>query len=167
MDDYLVLPLFVTAGFPPCLWVQQLYHAHFWFHVVCGRMMWQGHPPIKLVCVTCCCFTIWQALWLKLTDALRDRGRGLILEQLSLQSPVLLTGAYLDLFGTFPCAVCFLISSVAWKLPWSLNGLLYGICQLLSNQVLSLCQMLAIYQPHWGWWHSIISLKLNNATQGL
>ncbi len=43
----------------------------------------------------------------------------------------------------------------------------YGICQLLSNQVFSLRQMLAIHQPRCLWRNSIISLKLNSATHVL
>lgn len=83
-------------------------------------------------------------------------------ERLLLQSPLLLTGAYLDILDTFPSPVCFLISSVAWKLPWSLKGLLYGICQPLSNQVFSFCQMFAVYQKCCWWWNGIISVKFSH-----
>lgn len=49
-------------------------------------------------------------------------------------SPVFLIGAYLDVGDTFPSLVCFLISSVAWKLPCSVNGPPNGICQSVSNR---------------------------------
>lgn len=89
------------------------------------------------------------------------------LERLLLQSPRLLTGAYLDVLDTFPSPVCFLISSVAWKLPWSLKGLLYGICQPLSNQVFSFYQMFSVYQKCCWWWNGIISVKFSSAVFGV
>lgn len=50
-------------------------------------------------------------------------------------SPVFPIGAYLDVGDTFPSLVCFLISSVAWKLRCSVNSPLNGICQLVSNRL--------------------------------
>lgn len=110
--------------------------------------------------------SIQRALQLKHSDTLK-RQNGPTKGKAWWQHLVLLTGAYSDVLDTFPSPVCFLISSLTWKLPWSLTGLLNGICCQLSNQVFSLCQMVAIHQPCRSRLNSCIPLKLSSGAYSL
>lgn len=101
-----------------------------------------GSTRIKLVYVRCWCWQCkQQACWLRHNHALETNHEthSFVPSLVIAKGLFLLKGAYWEPLDTFPSKVCFLISIVAWKLPWSLFGFLYGIYRSASNQVFSFC----------------------------